>query len=94
MRRGGAIAVLARVGTLEGSRGFQGHPKSEEVGMTRNIGRADRTIRGVMGVAALGAGLYFQSWWGLVGLIFLGTAFISWCPLYVPFRINTAGAKE
>lgn len=61
--------------------------------MTCNMGKADRIIRGILGVAILGAGLYFRSWWGLIGIIPLGTSIIGWCPLYVPFKINT-GAKS
>ncbi len=57
--------------------------------MTCNVGKGDKIFRGVVGVAVLAAGFYFQTWWGLVGLIFVGTAFLSWCPLYVPFKINT-----
>jgi len=57
--------------------------------MTCNMGKGDKLFRGVVGIAVLAAGLYFQSWWGLIGLIFVGTAFLNWCPLYVPFKINT-----
>jgi hypothetical protein len=62
--------------------------------MTCNIGRADRTIRGILGIVILGAGLFFQSWWGLIGLIPLITATVSWCPLYVPLGITTAGKSK
>jgi hypothetical protein len=60
--------------------------------MTYNIGKTDRALRGILGIVILGAGLFFGSWWGLIGLVPLGTAFVSWCPLYVPFGINT-GSK-
>ena len=62
--------------------------------MTCNIGGADRAIRGILGVVILRAGLFFQSWWGLIGLIPLITATVSWCPLYVPLRINTMGKPK
>lgn len=63
--------------------------------MKCNMGNGDRIFRGIVGIAVLGAGLYFQSWWGLVGLIPLGTAFLRFCPFYVPFGINTGYvAKE
>mgnify|MGYP006307263527 CR=1 FL=1 len=61
--------------------------------MTCNMGSTDRIIRGVVGIAVLGAGYYFQSLWGLIGLIPLVTALIGWCPAYVPFGISTA-SKE
>ena len=57
--------------------------------MTCNMGKGDKIFRGILGIAILAAGLFFQSWWGLIGLVFVVTAFVSWCPLYVPFKINT-----
>ena len=57
--------------------------------MTKNMGSADRIIRGVVGIFILAAGYYFKSWWGLVGLVPLATALISCCPAYLPFGIST-----
>jgi hypothetical protein len=62
--------------------------------MTCNMGRGDRIIRGIIGIVILAAGYLYGSWWGLIGLIFLGTALVSWCPAYVPFGINTGSKKE
>jgi len=62
--------------------------------MVCNMGKADRTIRGVLGVVVLLAGLVFKSWWGLIGLIPLVTALVGFCPAYVPFKINTGGKAE
>jgi len=59
-----------------------------------NVGNLDRTVRAVAGFAALGAGFYFQSWWGAIGLIFLGTAAIGWCPPYALLGLNTCSTKE
>ena len=57
--------------------------------MKKNMGSADRVIRGILGVAILAAGYYYKSWFGLIGLVPLATAFISWCPAYLPFGIST-----
>ena len=57
--------------------------------MKCNMGGIDRTLRAVAGVAALGAGFYFHSWWGAIGFVPLGIAAIGWCPLYLPLRIST-----
>lgn len=57
--------------------------------MKCNMGKTDRIFRTIVGVIIVAAGVYFQSWWGLVGLIPLGTAAVSWCPMYAPFKINT-----
>ena len=57
--------------------------------MTRNMGSADRIIRAVVGIGVLAAGYYFKSWFGLIGIVPLATAFIGWCPAYLPFGIST-----
>lgn len=57
--------------------------------MKKNVGSIDRLIRLILGVAALGAGYYFQSWFGLVGLVLIGTALINWCPIYAALGIGT-----
>ncbi len=55
----------------------------------KNIGGTDRVIRVMIGVGILAAGLVFQSWLGLIGLIVIGTVFMGVCPIYLPFGINT-----
>jgi hypothetical protein len=57
--------------------------------MKSNMGKTDRIIRIIAGLAIGAAGIYFKSWWGLVGAVLLVTALIGWCPLYYPFRIST-----
>lgn len=68
--------------------------------MKKNMGSADRIIRII--VAVVIAGLYFTNvitgTLGLVllilGVVFLLTSFISFCPLYAPFGISTCKTKE
>jgi hypothetical protein len=62
--------------------------------MKLNVGPADRVVRMVLGSAVVAGGLYFQSWFGLVGLVILGTALIGWCPAYPPFGISTCGLRS
>ena len=57
--------------------------------MKCNIGKSDRVIRAVVGVGVLAAGAYYQSWWGLIGLVPLATAIFRFCPAYLPFGIST-----
>ena len=57
--------------------------------MKLNMGKLDRRIRVVLGIVIIAIGIIYQSWWGLIGLIPLGTAFIGWCPLYAPFKFST-----
>lgn len=57
--------------------------------MTKNVGSTDKTIRLILGVVILALGLYFQSWWGVVGILPLATAFMGVCPAYLPLGIST-----
>ena len=57
--------------------------------MKANIGTVDRVVRVIVGLAIIGAGIYFRNRWGLLGLLPLLTAGIRFCPLYVPFGITT-----
>ncbi|MBF0587199.1 DUF2892 domain-containing protein [Prosthecochloris sp. N3] len=59
--------------------------------MQKNVGPLDRNIRYLFGAVMLIGGLIFQSWWGVAGLVLIFTAVIRYCPLYVPFGINTDG---
>ncbi len=68
--------------------------------MKKNMGSADKLIR--LAVAAIIGVLYFMGIIsGTLGIVLLGlaivfalTSFISFCPLYVPFGINTCSKKE
>ena len=62
--------------------------------MEKNVGTVDRVIRVVLGLAIIGAGVYYQSWWGVIGIVPLATAAIGWCPVYLPFKMSTCKLKE
>ncbi|MCB1836408.1 MAG: DUF2892 domain-containing protein [Alcanivoracaceae bacterium] len=62
--------------------------------METNVGTIDRTLRLVAGVAIIAAGAYYQSWWGLVGLVPLFTGTTRWCPAYLPFGISTCRTRD
>jgi fatty acid desaturase len=63
--------------------------------MKKNMGSADRIIRII--IAAVLTSLYFNGiisgLWGILlivlALVFVATSFMSFCPLYLPFNINT-----
>lgn len=61
--------------------------------MKINVGTTDRIIRGVVGAAIVAAGVYYQSWWGLIGAVLIGTALIRFCPLYLPFGLSSHNKK-
>ena len=60
--------------------------------MQCNVGKTDRIFRIVLGIALLAYGVYAQNWWFAIGIVPLGTALFKWCPVYIPFGINT-GSK-
>ena len=57
--------------------------------MQCNIGKTDRMIRMVAGVAIIAAGFFYQSWWGAIGLVPLLTGALRWCPPYQLLGIST-----
>ena len=57
--------------------------------MKKNVGNVDKAIRIVLGVAIIAFGTYNQSWWGLVGIVPLITAFTGWCPAYSLIGVST-----
>ncbi len=57
--------------------------------MKTNVGNTDRLLRIVAGVVVLGLGLYFQSWWGIIGLVLLLTGVFRFCALYTMLGMNT-----
>jgi len=68
--------------------------------MKTNVGIIDRVLRSVVAVAIIG--LYSTNivagTLGIVlivlAIVFLLTAFLGFCPLYLPFGINTWGKKK
>ena len=63
--------------------------------MNRNVGTLDRALRIVVGLGLLA--LVFvgpQSYWGLIGLVPLGTALLGFCPLYRLLGICTDGGQK
>ena len=56
----------------------------------QNVGKIDRIIRIILGVILLS--LVFigpQTQWGWLGLIFIITGLVSWCPIYAGLKIKT-----
>ena len=68
--------------------------------MKKNVGTIDRTIRALVGIAAILAYVLgmVQGTMGIValvvGIVMLGTAALSWCPPYALLGINTCGTKS
>ncbi len=57
--------------------------------MRYNTGRIDRTLRIVIALIIIAIGFYYQSLWGLVGIIPLVSGATGFCPLYSIYGIST-----
>lgn len=57
--------------------------------MKTNVGTLDRIVRIIIGFSILGAGYHYHHWLGLIGIVPLLTAFVGFCPAYLPFGLNT-----
>lgn len=65
--------------------------------MVRNMGNADRIIRTVLGIGGIVLGIVLGGLWWIaagLGVVFLLTSSISFCPLYAPFKISTRKKAE
>ena len=57
-----------------------------------NVGKVERLLRVLLGIAIFYAGVLHPlepKAWGFIGLIPVITGILGWCPLYLPFKINT-----
>ena len=66
--------------------------------MTANIGKIDRALRIIAGLAliAVALGLFgpaYETVWGWIGIVPLTTGLLSWCPLYTLLGIRTGMAS-
>ena len=62
--------------------------------MKCNVGGADRIARIIIGLVIIALGVYFGSWWGIIGILPLLTGAAGRCPAYLPFGISTCRPKE
>jgi len=63
--------------------------------MKSNVGGIDKILRiavglGLVAWALVGGG----PWWAWVGVVFLATGLIGWCPAYPLLGMNTCPAKK
>lgn len=62
--------------------------------MESNVGQKDKAIRYILAVLIGFAGIYFQSWWGLLAFVPLLTGLFSFCPVYKFLGLNTCPHKS
>jgi hypothetical protein len=61
--------------------------------MKVNVGTIDRGLRIGVGLAAMALGIFYETWWGALGLVPLITAFVRWCPAYSIFGVTSCGTE-
>ena len=60
--------------------------------MNTNVGGIDKVFRIIVGIALLSMLVWTDGntrWFGLIGLVPLGTGLMGWCPLYTMFGVNS-----
>lgn len=57
--------------------------------LKKNVGYIDSIIRVVLGTLIVAIGLYYNSYWGFIGLIPVISGAISFCPVYRLLGITT-----
>lgn len=59
-----------------------------------NMGRIDRALRIVVGIALLALTFRGTAYaWGYIGILPLLTGLVGYCPAYTPLGINTRGRR-
>jgi Protein of unknown function (DUF2892) len=65
--------------------------------MKQNMGLIDKVIRIVVAIIMIVVGYFIRDSYGILSIIlfifagiFILTSFIGFCPLYTPFKMNTA----
>lgn len=57
--------------------------------MQCNVGKKDKTLRLVLGLALVIWGVVSQNWLGAIGLVLIITAMVRFCPAYTVIGMNT-----
>ncbi len=57
--------------------------------MKKNVGIIDRVIKVILGLVIFAIGYWYQTWWGLIGIIPFVTGILGSCAIYSMFGIST-----
>lgn len=57
--------------------------------MKKNVGYWDSIIRTIVGAAIVSLGMFYDNYWGLLGIILVFSGVVSFCPIYQIFKIET-----
>lgn len=64
--------------------------------LVKNMGPLDKKVRLVLGIALILSYFIFSGglkWLSILGVVFVATSLMGFCPLYLPFKINTLKKK-
>ena len=62
--------------------------------LKKNLGNVESTIRVLIGGIIIATGLYFDSLWGLIGIIPVLSGATSFCPIYKYINIDKGTPVE
>jgi len=65
--------------------------------MKANVGGIDKALRIIVGIGLLSLLFLVEGpakWWGLIGLVPLGTGLLNFCPLYALFGLSTCSPQK
>ncbi|MGE5391021.1 MAG: DUF2892 domain-containing protein [Deltaproteobacteria bacterium] len=62
--------------------------------MKRNVGDTEQVIRVTLGMLIILAGLYYKSWWGIIGLLPIATGMIRYCPISAILGVSTSRINQ
>ncbi len=57
--------------------------------LKKNVGNTDSIIRVLVGALMVVLGLYFENFWGFLGLILVFSGAVSFCPVYRLLKMET-----
>ena len=57
--------------------------------LKKNVGYMDSVLRVILGALIVTAGFYFNTYWGLLGLILVFSGGVSYCPIYRVLGMET-----
>ncbi|MEQ9377219.1 MAG: DUF2892 domain-containing protein [Imperialibacter sp.] len=62
--------------------------------MKKNVGKTDRLVRLIVGIAILAVGYVYSTWWGLAGALLMLPAIMGSDPVYDLIGVNTKKPME
>lgn len=62
--------------------------------MKCNVGKTEQIIRITGGIVIIGLGIYFRSWWGVIGILPIITGSIRYCPVSDILGVSTCKVED